>query len=212
MDYLQPHYEDELLSELAYKKVIGIDEVGRGAWAGPVAVGAYVYHKQTKFLEGINDSKKLKPYVREGLTRRLKKNDYTVWFAEPREIDESGIGKAIEQLIRAIIAYYQSPGTYFLIDGQFKSDFVLNSEKILKGDERFYSIALASIAAKVKRDKLMEKLHTNYPEYGFDRHKGYGTKAHREALKQHGRLENIHRVSYKPVKKLPLSKLGSNQL
>lgn len=199
MDYLFPHYEEELINELGYSRIIGIDEVGRGSWAGPVAVGAYCYTSKSKFLEGVQDSKKLKAIYREGLLSRVNQSEYSVWYATPEEIDFFGIGNALENLILKVINHYQDSKTFFLIDGRFNSDFVVNSQKIIGGDSKYYAIGLASIAAKVERDLLMSGVHKSYSEFGFDSHKGYGTKLHAESIKKHGIVEGIHRLSYKPI-------------
>jgi ribonuclease HII len=200
MDYLYPRYEIELLNTGRYSRIVGIDEVGRGCWAGPVAVGAYIYSTNLKTVEGVHDSKRLAASKREAAYSVLKNHNYLVKLANVSEIDSIGIGKTVEQLIRSIVAELSTPDTFFLVDGRFATDFGKSVEQIIHGDFLHYSIAAASILAKVERDSLMRKLDLEYPDYGFAKHKGYGTKFHSEAISKLG-ICSFHRKSYAPIKK-----------
>jgi len=199
--FLSPKFELELISSQEYTRVVGIDEVGRGCWAGPVAVGAYVFEVTSKKVKRVIDSKMLNKLQREEAHAKLSQHEYLVSYGELEDINSVGVGKTIEHLIQEIIQKFNNSKTFFLIDGQFAANFGKNSKKFIRGDSTFYSIAAASILAKVERDRLMEKLDLEYPEYGFARHKGYGTKAHREALARLG-VCNLHRTSYIPIQNL----------
>ncbi|MBU1557946.1 ribonuclease HII [Patescibacteria group bacterium] len=195
------------------KFTIGIDEVGRGPVAGPVAVGALMVAEEKmkeviKVFEGFKDSKKLSPKKRNewfGNIKQAKEDgflDYKIIFVDNHEIDEKGIAPSIQACINKSLKNLQRQGLWrfeecsVLLDGGLKApeEFV-NQQTITKGDEKELLIALASIVAKVTRDALMCKLAKDYPEYGLERHKGYGTKAHMEAIEKHG-LSEIHRKSY----------------
>jgi ribonuclease HII len=199
--YLKPSYELDLLSR--YDCVVGIDEVGRGAWAGPVAVGAFVFTKDCKLIEGIQDSKLLSVRARELRSAELSLFNHTVDFGAVDTIDAYGIGKTIESLIDSIIKsikeQYASP--FIIIDGQFSKDFGNDTVKENKSDTKYYSVAAASVLAKVQRDNYMRDLSDKFPEYGFNTNVGYPSKYHRDALKTYGPTA-IHRKSYKPIKEL----------
>lgn len=193
--------EQSLLDE-GYLQVIGIDEVGRGCWAGPVVVGAFVYEVKTILIENVIDSKKLTPKRRNLINKELiKSNNYSIGQSSNEEIDQFGIVKAIEKAIKRSLANIDLENSYCLLDGIFKFDLPLPHQTIVKGDNKHYSIAAASIIAKVYRDNLMRDFADKYPEYGFENHFGYGTKAHHQALQNLGPLP-IHRKSYKPISKL----------
>jgi ribonuclease HII len=198
VNYLTPQYELDLLATGQYTRIVGIDEVGRGCWAGPVAVGAYVFGSTTKILDGIQDSKKLTIKHRQEKHSILKDHKYLVELATVEEIDFLGIGKTVEMIIKRIIDKLNSTDTMFLIDGQFSQDFGKNTKKVIHGDSIYYSIAAASILAKVERDDLMCSLDLQYPGYRFSKHKGYGTKEHRDLIKING-ICDLHRKSYQPI-------------
>lgn len=198
--------EFELLAK-GYTRVIGIDEAGRGCWAGPVAIGAYEFDLNTIVNPLVTDSKLISENKRLEIIKQFDAKRFFVAMATSQEIDIHGISRIIEIKIKEIIARYNDPHTYFLIDGQFSEKFVENSSKIIKGDLKHYSIAAASIAAKVTRDLLMQKYDLEFPNYGFAMHKGYGTQLHHEKLLQLG-VTSIHRRSYAPIKKL-LAKHGN---
>lgn len=197
------------MKKSGYKYLIGIDEVGRGPLAGPVAVGAvciYAEHKTkiSKLFPITRDSKKLSAKAREEWVVRIREAESAgflvtaVSFVTPAAIDKNGIAPSIRTaLAKALEGLEHEVGeTRVLLDGglhapaQYK-----NQETIIKGDEKELAIALASIVAKVTRDKRMVALAKKFPEYGFEKHKGYGTRAHYEALEKHG-LTPHHRKSF----------------
>lgn len=198
-NYLYPDYENSLI-EKGYKYIIGIDEVGRGCWAGPTAIGVYIYSKDTQYIKGVDDSKKLSVKQRELIYSNLIDDNFKIFVGEVNTINSIGIGRTIESLIQSAVNEFNDrfnkDNVIFLIDGQFKSKFADNCSKVIKGDSTYYSIALASILAKVYRDNLMKDLDVNYPGYNFKKHKGYGTKEHLNAINTLGYCD-IHRTSYK---------------
>ncbi|MCL4354730.1 ribonuclease HII [Patescibacteria group bacterium] len=209
--------EEEKLWKLGYKYVIGVDEVGRGSFAGPVTVGAVIFpvNFNSGFLNDINDSKVLSPNKRNEISPKIKSNlTYSISTVSIKTINKVGIGKAteiafrrsIKRIIRIVNNGNANLGSnainsrfFLLVDGfhiKYVKGIGLKKQKaIVKGDKKSLSIAAASIIAKVHRDKLMIKLAGAYPNYGLDVNKGYGTKAHREKIKKYG-LSNIHRVSF----------------
>jgi ribonuclease HII len=197
--YLKPKYELELIDSGEYDYVVGIDEVGRGCLAGPVAVGGYLFRPENKVFRKVNDSKLIKMSGRVILHKKLSEHDYMVKYGDNAEIDKIGIGKVLHNLISTIVIEFQeqlnSERIFFLIDGQFSKNFGINTKKVIKGDSTYYSIASASILAKVERDNLMIQMHKLYPVYRFDKHKGYATKFHREIIKNLG-ISEIHRKSF----------------
>lgn len=185
--------------------IVGIDEAGRGPLAGPVAVGAVVFSNRARFdVTGLADSKKLSPLRREEWFRKIKiwQKEGTLRFAvslvSNTVIDKKGIVPAIQLGIERCLSKLEvnPKHTKVFLDGGLKAprEFI-NQETIIKGDEKIPAIALASIAAKVTRDKKMKVLSKIYPQYGFEIHKGYGTLAHRKALKKH-KATGIHRKSF----------------
>jgi len=186
-----------------FQVVAGIDEAGRGPLAGPVSAGAVILPRGfTHPL--LDDSKKLTEKRREALYEELTTQDDIIWalaYADAREIEEVNILRATHAAMgRAAASLAQKPD-FCLIDGLPVQGFAFPSEGIVKGDGKSLSIAAASIIAKVSRDRLMLKYAEQYPEYGFDRHKGYGTKAHLEALREYGPCP-IHRKTFAPVANL----------
>jgi len=188
------------------KYVIGIDEVGRGCIAGPVAVGAVVCRTRRlpRRFYGIKDSKKLRPDEREQWFLQICEArteglvDFAVSFSGQSIIDKKGIVYAIRTALnRAITKLPVKPEfSAVLLDGGLVAPpQFLRQKTIIKGDEKEPLIAAASIVAKVVRDRKMVCLGREYPRYGFERHKGYGTRAHREAIQKHGTCP-IHRESF----------------
>lgn len=188
-----------------YHVVCGIDEAGRGPLAGPVVAAAVVL-PQGYVLPGLNDSKKLTAKKRELLYEHLMADKSVlkcVAEASVREIDELNILRATH-LAMARAAQGIIPAVDFcLIDGLAVPNFPFPSLNLVKGDARCLSIAAASVLAKVTRDRYMIKLAAEYPQYGFDRHAGYGTKAHLEAIRTHG-VTIHHRRSFAPVAQMEL--------
>lgn len=182
--------------------VVGVDEAGRGPLAGPVSAGAVVLPKDFNHPI-LNDSKKLSEKKREVLYEELTTDPHVQWsfaFAEPEEIDEINILKATHVAMARAVAGLKINVDYCLIDGLNVPNFPYPSEGIVKGDGLSLSISAASIIAKVLRDRKMLKYAEQYPEYGFEKHKGYGTKMHLEALEKFGPTP-IHRRSFSPVAK-----------
>lgn len=197
---VMPNWEYEIAArQQGYRVIAGIDEAGRGPLAGPVSAAAVVL-PEGYVVEGLNDSKKLTEKARERIYAQLMASEDVLWghsFGEPAEIDEVNILRANDAAMARAVA--QIPAVdYVLIDGRPVKNFPLPSEGIIKGDSKSLSIAAASIIAKVKRDHEMVRYDAEYPEYGFAKHKGYGTVAHREALKKFGPCP-IHRRSFAPV-------------
>ncbi len=210
------------MEELRENTIIGIDEAGRGPLAGPVSVGGVaitIFNKfskselpntcyrsylvkigRDKRLEGIKDSKKLSEKKREEWFEKIKDNfKYAAVMVSPKDVDRIGISKAIQFAVNKVLDKLSAGENkeLVLLDGLLKAPEHYNNQKsFIKGDEKIPLISAASIVAKVLRDREMIKLHETYPEYGFNRHKGYGTKAHFEAIEKNGILDNIHRNSY----------------
>ena len=190
------------LLQKGYKRIIGIDEAGRGAWAGPVSIGAYIFKIDTTIIEGVKDSKLLTPGKREFLFQKLFNIENSIIeLGEVETINKKGIGRTIVDVISSIIQKKQNETTFFLIDGIFSKNFGKNTKQIIKGDQLHYSISCASVLAKVFRDRILTELSKEYKGYLFEKHKGYGTKAHQEALQIYG-ISKIHRLNYKPIIKL----------
>ncbi|MBU0533753.1 MAG: ribonuclease HII [Candidatus Omnitrophica bacterium] len=184
------------------KLVAGIDEAGRGPLAGPV-VAAVVIFSPFKKIEGVKDSKKLSPSKREQLFELITKEalDWGVGIVSERTIEEINILQATRlAMLRAIKNLKRTP-EFLLIDGPISLDIKISQKPIIGGDGKSFSIGAASIIAKVTRDRLMQKYHKLFPKYGFDKHNGYGTRKHLQALQVYGPC-SIHRRTYEPVKKL----------
>ena len=185
---------------------IGIDEVGRGPIAGPVAVGAFVFlnKKSVNFFKGVKESKQLTEEKRELWFAKIlegqKKGlvNFSVVFQSEKVIDEKGISFAIKKALNASLANLaiKPVEALILLDGGLKaSEEYKNQKTIIKGDVKEQVIALASICAKVLRDRKMREWAKKYSQYGFEIHKGYGTKKHYEAIRQHG-LTFLHRKTF----------------
>ena len=189
---------EKSLWKKGYSLVCGIDEVGRGCFAGPVCAGAVVLPKNCGLIDGIADSKLLSPEKREKLDKLIREQAicWAVSEISVSVINKIGIGKATQMAFRKSIKMLSKKTDFVLVDAFYITH--LNRKKqmaVKEGDAICASISAASIIAKVYRDKLMEKLHKKYPKYGFKKHKGYGTKKHCEAIKEHG-LCRLHRTSF----------------
>lgn len=181
-----------------YALICGLDEVGRGSFAGPVCVGAVVFPRNCQLLDGVMDSKQLRSRQREKLAKEIKNYALAWSVAEVgvTTINKVGIGKATQIAFRKAIKLLEQNPEFILIDAFYIKHFNRKKQRAVKnGDKICASIAAASIIAKVYRDKLMKKLSKKYPQYGFGRHKGYGTKKHQEAIRMYG-LTRIHRRSF----------------
>lgn len=187
------------------KFIVGIDEAGRGPLAGPMAIGIVVLRKNHKLsLSGIRDSKKLSPKGREewfkkiSLWRKEGKISFCVMFVSPKDIDTKGLSWGLRSLIeKGLKKISANPlNSMIFLDGGLKAPKNFKFQKtIIKGDEKIPVISLASIAAKVFRDRKMIALAKKYPKYGFEIHKGYGTLAHRKVIKKFGESP-VHRKSF----------------
>lgn len=197
--------------------VAGIDEAGRGPWAGPVVAGAVIIldrNLDSFLLRGLDDSKKLTAKKREVLYAKLYEAEAQgqlyigIGEASAEEIDRFNILQATFIAMRRAVEALKVKPQQAIIDGNQKPlDFPCPTQTIIKGDGKSFSIAAASIAAKVYRDSLMSKLAQEYPGYGFENNAGYGTKAHIEGLRQYGVISE-HRKSYKPIQEFLLSHAG----
>lgn len=196
-------FEEELTSELsagsaASPVMVGLDEVGRGSMAGPLAVGAVVLPRQPH-IAGLDDSKRLAPEQREVVAAEVMKRAlcWHVEYVEPHVIDELGMTASLKRAFLGAVAHVEESFgrvNAILLDGNpLRLD--PREVNVVKGDSKCASIAAASVVAKVHRDHLMDELSQSYPQYGFDSNKGYGTQAHRDALAEFG-LTDIHRRSF----------------
>ena len=193
MDYL---YEQQAI-EAGYKIICGIDEAGRGPLAGPVHAAAVVLPIGLE-IEGLNDSKKLTEKKREQLFDIIceKAIDYSIGVATEQEIDEINILNATFLAMHRAVEGLKIKPDYALIDGnQYPRIPFVMEETVVKGDAKSMSIAAASILAKVSRDRFMLQKAEEYPQYQFEKHKGYGTKVHYESIKEYG-PSPIHRLTF----------------
>lgn len=188
-------YEKEQLDN-GHKIICGVDEAGRGPLAGPVCAAAVILPFGLE-IEGLNDSKKLTEKKREKLFDIIteKAIAYGIAFSSEKEIDELNILQATYLAMNRAIEMLNTEIDIALIDGNRNSGINYNSSCIIGGDGKSASIAAASILAKVTRDRYMLELDNKYPEYFFAKHKGYGTKLHYEALREHGPSE-VHRLTF----------------
>lgn len=196
--------------------IAGIDEAGRGPWAGPVVAGAVIFNDlkiTPKLAEQLNDSKKLSAKKREELFIMLKESDayIGVGMASEKEIDEFNILQATFLAMRRALENTGIKAEYALVDGNRDPKLYCPATLVVKGDGRSLSIAAASIMAKVTRDRIMADLAKEYPEYGWDRNAGYGTKEHIEALAKFG-VTPYHRKSYAPIRKILEENAGKFQI
>ena len=187
--------EDECRAE-GYTVICGVDEAGRGPLAGPVCAAAVILPDHLE-LPGLNDSKKLSDKKRRELFPLIKEQAiaYGIGLADEKEIDEINILQATFLAMERAIAQLEGKADLALIDGNRAKDFGLPVKTVVKGDSLSASIAAASILAKVTRDDMMEAYANEYPGYGFEIHKGYGTKAHYAALTEKG-PSPIHRMTF----------------
>ena len=188
-------YEDKHYTE-GYSAVCGCDEAGRGPLCGPVVAAAVILPPGLE-IEGLNDSKKLTEKKREALFDVIKECAlaYAIAEASPEEIDEINILNASMLAMRRAVEALNIPADFALIDGNCSRGFSIPTETVVKGDAKSYSIAAASILAKVTRDRQCIELDRAYPEYGIAKHKGYPTKDHMDAVRKYGPCP-IYRKSF----------------
>jgi len=191
---------EQSLANSGYRMICGVDEAGRGPLAGPVYAAAVILNEQFE-PHGLNDSKKLTERKREELYDYIIDNSlaYSIAYADVDEIEEINILQASMLAMRRAVDGLDMPPDYVLVDGNRLPDLQQKATAIVSGDARSYSIAAASILAKVSRDRYMFTLDELYPQYGFKKHKGYGTKVHTNAILEHGSCPH-HRLSF--LKKL----------
>ena len=182
--------------ERGYRSICGVDEAGRGPLAGPVCAAAVIL-PEGKIIEGVNDSRKLTEKKREALFDVIKAEAaaYAVAFATVGEIEELNILNATMLAMKRAVEALPVKADFAMIDGNRLPGLSIDCEAIVKGDARSMSIACASILAKVSRDRLLYEYAKEYPQYHFDKHKGYGTKLHVEALREYGPCP-YHRMSF----------------
>ncbi len=182
------------------KYLAGVDEAGRGPLAGPVYAAAVVFDENV-IIEGINDSKKLSEKKREALYDEIcqKATSYCIASVDNNRIDEINILQATFEAMRQAVSGLAVEPDYVLVDGDKSPSLKADHETVIKGDSKSMAIAAASILAKVSRDRYITEMAKLYPDYGFEKHKGYGTKAHYEAIAKYG-VCPIHRMTF--LKKL----------
>jgi ribonuclease HII len=207
--------EEKKLWKKGYKVVVGLDEAGRGPLAGPVVAAAVSIIANCKLQiansKNLKDSKKLTPQKREEFFKLIIKNPFIEWGigkVSERIIDKINIKNAaelaMEKALKNLEKKIKKKADFLIIDGNHinsKNLKARNHKLIVKGDEKVLSCAIASIIAKVTRDRIMEKYAKKFPEYGFEKHKGYGTKFHLKMLKKYGPCK-IHRRSFFPIAKI----------
>jgi ribonuclease HII len=180
---------------------VGIDEVGRGCWAGPVVAGAVILGKP---IAGLKDSKKLSKRQREKLAVEIKlwASVIGIGWVQPAEVDEIGLTAAVGLAMRRALEQISLNYNEVIIDGNF--NFLADNPKakaVIKADDSVPAVSAASIVAKVARDQYMAEISGQYPDYGFEKHVGYGTALHLAQLKLHG-ISDLHRRSFKPIQAL----------
>ncbi len=192
-------FEDEA-SRGGARRIAGIDEAGRGPLAGPV-VAAAVILPAANCIPDLNDSKLLTSSMREELCRKIRACSLAVGIGVVRAetIDKINIYQATLLAMKSAVADLDPPPDYLLIDGNMSLDLDISQRSIVKGDRLSFSVAAAGIVAKVTRDRIMMELHEEYPLYGFDKHKGYATAAHRKAIIKYGPCP-AHRTCFSGVK------------
>ncbi len=181
-------------------RIIGVDEAGRGPLAGPVVAGAVRVKKKLK-VSGVNDSKKISPKKREELYDYFISSDCIDWgvgVVSEKVIDKINILEATKLAMKKALEKIDTENSQLIIDGNFKIDVSYPQKSVKRADETILECQIASIIAKVKRDKIMKDYHRRYPLYDFDKNKGYGTKRHIYLIKKHGPCL-VHRKTFKRV-------------
>lgn len=203
LTYQEQFYNDEV------EFIVGVDEAGRGPLAGPVVAAAVLFARTYK-NKNINDSKQLSEKTRDKLFDEIMANALAVGvgIVDAQTIDRINIYEATKVAMKDAISQIKHKYDLILTDAMKLENQKVPIIDIIKGDAKALPIAAASIIAKVTRDRMMVELGKKYPQYGFEIHKGYGTKRHMDALKQFGPLEGIHRFSYKPVMKISLREMN----
>jgi ribonuclease HII len=190
---------ENAVRRLGFARVAGVDEVGRGSLAGPLVVAAVILDPDHAIF-GLRDSKLLSAPARGRLHDEIlrRASAWTLTVAEPFEIDRLNVHKATLKAMRSAVTTLVPLPDFVLVDGFRIPDLMIPQRPVIQGDRRCAAIAAASIIAKVTRDRHMTDLHEQDPRYGFDQHKGYGTKAHLSAMKKFG-YSRVHRQSFRPA-------------
>jgi ribonuclease HII len=188
---------ETMAQEEDYEIIAGVDEAGRGPLAGPVVAAAVILTNDVN-IDGIDDSKKISPIKREELFPKIQKLAHGVAVVGSHVIDDINILQATRLAMKQAVDKLLINPDILLIDGNQKIESPIEQWTIVKGDAKSLSIAAASILAKVTRDRIMKNYHQQYPQYEFSRHKGYGTKRHRELIVKHGPCP-IHRKTFRGV-------------
>lgn len=194
-----PFFHETMARKAGYDLIAGVDEVGRGPLAGPVAAAAVIFSEGT-ILQGIKDSKAMTEKARDEAFSLIiqKALAISVGVVSHRFIDETNILKAsLEAMKRAVLSLGPAP-EYVFVDGIHPVPVNIPQRCLKKGDQRCFTISAASVVAKVYRDRIMRSYHERFPEYGFHQNKGYGTKRHLQAIQRHGPCP-IHRLSFRGV-------------
>ena len=196
---LWPNFSfEKRLRRQGFLQIAGIDEVGRGSWAGPLVAAGVVLPENFIIPKGFSESKSVNPIQRAKFAQIILQKSISVAIAEvpASQIDKIGISKATNKAFRIVAKKLEPQADFFLLDAFYIKHFPKKKQlAIVKGDKKSVSIAAASIVAKVHRDALMVDLSRTYPKYGFGKHKGYGTQLHQDAIRTYGFTE-IHRASY----------------
>lgn len=201
-----PHLQKEIaLLKQGYRFIAGLDEAGRGAWAGPVIAAAVILPVDTpavrQALTGLRDSKLLSPGQREQLLEAIQNTAMAIGVgaASPRQVDKLNVVGATRRAMQQALANLKITPDYLLLDHLKLPEIELPQDSFPKADNISLTVAAASVVAKVTRDRMMIAFSQTYPAYAFNRHKGYGTPAHRAALAKHGPCP-LHRMSFAPLK------------
>ncbi len=196
------HKEEKQIREYGFKRIAGVDEAGRGPLAGPVVAAAVVLPENYR-NKNIQDSKKLTGLQREQLFIEIKNTAlaYGIGVVGWKQIDEKGILEASKLAMRQAVLKLDSAPDFVLSDAVPLNLAGVPQKAVIGGDGSVFCIAAASILAKVSRDRLMQKYHKKYPQYGFDQHMGYGTEIHLSAIKKYGSCP-IHRMSFAPLRSI----------
>ena len=199
---MHPDFKEEKGLYKKYGLVVGIDEAGRGPLAGPVVACALCFKKPVRsgvLLGLIKDSKQLSSAQREEAYKLLRQDSNVEWGigrVYQKTIDKINILEASKLAMKRAVYNLKQDAGYLLIDGNFPLDIDIPQKSIIKGEEKVFSVAAASIVAKIVRDRIMVNYCSKYPQYCFDKHKGYPTKLHKELLKKHGSC-SFHRQSFR---------------